>query len=78
MAILVLANGGHIDVAHRGPELDEGVSLVVGIGRTSLTVGTEISVMADSALEAVASDVAANAVATSTVGTIATDAVVGG
>jgi hypothetical protein len=54
---MVLASSGNTDVANRRLELDEGMGLVVLVGRASLAVCAEVKVMADSTLVANASDV---------------------
>lgn len=53
----MIAHGRNANIADRGLELDERVGPVVDIGWASLAAGTEIGVIADSALVTVAADV---------------------
>jgi hypothetical protein len=56
-AILVLTQSGDADAADWGLELDQRMRAIVPIGRDCLTVGTEVSVVANGALEAHSLDV---------------------
>lgn len=53
----MIAHRCNANIADRGLELDERVGPVVNIGWAGLAAGTEIGVIADSALVAVAADV---------------------
>jgi hypothetical protein len=57
LSILMLTGGGYIDMADRCLEFDQGVGLVMSVSGASLAASTEISVMADSTLIAVANNV---------------------
>jgi hypothetical protein len=59
----MVAEGSDRDVTNRCLELDERMSLVVRVGRASLAVGTEISIVADSTLVPVPSDVRLSTIA---------------
>lgn len=57
LAVIMISHGGNANIADRGLELDERVGPVVDIAWAGLATGTEISVVTDSALIAVAADV---------------------
>lgn len=57
LAIVMVAHRRNANIADRGLELDKRVGPVVDVGWAGLAAGTEISVIADSALIAVAADV---------------------
>jgi hypothetical protein len=70
----VLAGSSNANVANRRLELDEGMGLVVLVGRASLAVCAEVKVMADRTLVANASDVGGVVLVAGAQGSIAADA----
>ena len=77
-AIIVVTHGGDRHVADRSLELDEGVGLVVRVGRVGLAAGTEVGIVADGALVAVSRDVGLANLGGVAERTIAVDAEVAG
>jgi hypothetical protein len=52
----MITTGGNTDTSNWGAEFNQWVSSVVRVGRASLAFGTEIGVVADSALVTVTTD----------------------
>jgi hypothetical protein len=57
LSILGLVDALNRDMSNWNLDLDQGVRLVMRVGRKSLAVGTEVSVVADSTLVTIALDV---------------------
>lgn len=74
LAILVLAGSSDANVANRRLELDEGMGLVVLVGRGSFAVCAEVKVMTDRTLVANASDVGGIVLVAGAQGSIAANA----
>jgi len=53
----MFARGSNVNIAYRGLELDEGVGLVMVIGRARFAARAEIRIIADSTLVAITNDV---------------------
>lgn len=74
LAILVLASSSNANMANRRLELDEGMGLVVLVGRVGLAVCAEVKVVADRTLIANASDVGGIVLVAGAQGSIAANA----
>jgi hypothetical protein len=57
LTALVFTRSSDTNVTNRRLEFNEGVRLVVGVGRTGFTIGAEISVMTNRALESLANNI---------------------
>jgi len=76
LAILVIPHSCDADIADRSLELDERVGLVVSVGWASLTIGTEVGVIADSTLVSITLDVGWRSIVAVAKRSIAVDTVV--
>lgn len=72
----MITESGDTDITNRSLELDKWVCLVVVVGWAGLAVGTEVGVMADSALVTVTLDISLNAVACIAKRTVTVDTMV--
>ena len=72
----MITQSGNVNIADWGFELDQRMCSVVWIGGASLAIGTEIGIVADSALVSVALNICLSTIALAAERTITIDAVV--